>query len=240
MSALTWLTLRDTLAAALVQAPPPYTVLPADFLTLYTQAISYAEGRIYKDLVLLATRTRNTTLSTVAGSRTLDLSAMTPLPIIVAEGVSLGNSPYDLASLDVIDMLWPDQSVTLAPALADNIGRFWALQDASTIVVSPTPDAIYVATITGLFQPAPLSAGNPSTYLSTVYPELLTAACMIFLSGALMRLFGAVSDDPKLAVSWEAQYMSLKGLAASEERRRRGLAADVNQPAPSAAPPGAG
>lgn len=237
MAALTWTTLRTALVVALSKAQPPYNVIPVDFLELYPQATSYAEGRIYRDLVLLATREQDVSLLTVAGNRTLDISQMDQ-PVIVPEGVALltpagstltngTREPFDLSSLDVIDMTWPDQSVTLNPAKADWLGRRWALLDDHTVVIAPTPDDAYTVVVTGLFQPAPISAITPVTYLSNQYPDLLTAACMIFLTGALTHNFGAQADEPRSAVSWEQQYQALKASAMEEEMRRRGLTPDV-------------
>jgi hypothetical protein len=247
MSALDYFSLRDTLVATLSQAPYPYVVLPDDFNTLYPQAITYAEGRIYKDLVMLATRTVDTSLITVSGTRSVDLNAMTPNKIIVPEGFALltpagstrqtgTQTPFDEASLDTIDQFWPTIATTMGPADADNIGRYWALQDDHTLVFSPTPDAAYTAVVTGLFQPVSLSETNTSTYLSEVYPELLTSACLIWLSGALLRNFGASADDPRSALSWEATYQALMATAKYEEARRRGLVVpDAPRPAPAQA-----
>lgn len=248
MTALTYTTLRDTLVTALSQAPYPYTTLPDDFNTLYPQAITYAEGRIYKDLVLLATRTVDASLVTVNGTRSLNLSLMTT-KVIVPEGFALltpagsnymngTQTPFDEASLDTIDQFWPRPLTTMDPSSADNIGRYWALQDDHTLVMSPTPNAVYRAVITGLFQPASLgpSSPNTTTYLSIIYPELLTAACLIFLTGALLRNFGAQADDPKMALSWESQYAELMPLAKYEEARRRGLVMpDTPKPQPAQA-----
>lgn len=257
MAALTWTTLRNELMAALVQGPSPYTVIPADFATLYTAAISYAEARICAEVPLLANRTQNTQLVTVSGSRRIDLAGMTN-PLVVQEGLSLispaaqtnpalGNRiPFDKATLDFIDLIWPVEATTMDPALADNIGRFWApLNSGSTtaaytgnssiIVIAPTPNGIFTAEVTGLFQPTPLSSGNASTYLSTVYPDLLFAACMVFLSGALKRNYGSQSDSAPQAVSWESQFEVLKEACQSEEMRRRGMTPDQPRPAEKAA-----
>lgn len=233
MAALTWTTLQTAIAAALVQAPSPYTALPPDFLTLFPQATSYAEGRIYRDLVLLATRTQDMSLTTVAGARALALGSMTK-QVIVVEGVALIASgvrySFDAASLDVVDLVWPQQGLQLAPASADwKGGRWWAMRDDQTIVICPTPDAAYQAEITGLFQPASISVTNASTYLSTTYPDLLTAAVMIWLSGALLRNYGAQTSEPQQGMSWEQQYGLLRASAEGEEQRRRGLGPDFKK-----------
>jgi hypothetical protein len=101
------------------------------------------------------------------------------------------------------------------------------MRDAFVMVISPTPDNAYTAEITGLFQPTPISEENPTTYLSTYYPDLLEVAILIFLAGALQRNFGAQSDDPRQAQAWEGQYQILVAGAKSEEMRRRGLSPDM-------------
>lgn len=240
MTGLTWTSLQTTLLAALTKSQPPYNVVPPDFAALYPQAITYAEGRIYKELVLLATRTFNTSLVTTPGARGLLLSAISP-PVVVPESVSLltpagsvytngTQQQFDESSLDIIDMTWPQASVTMAPDAATWIGRRWALQSEHAIVLAPTPDAVYTVVLIGLFQPPSLSAGNPTTYLSTIYPELLTAACMVFLTGGLTHNYGAQGDDPRSAISWESQYVELRATALHEEMRRRGLVPDVAAP----------
>lgn len=229
MTAITWSGLQSAVAAALVQAPSPYTSLPPDFTTLFPIATSYAESRICTEIVLLNTRTEDTSLSTTANTRTLSLAGMSK-PVIVQEGFGLVASgvtySYDKTTLDVIDLIWPQSSLTLAPSAADWIGRYWAPLNDSTIVIAPTPDAAYVATVTGLFQPTPMSSGNPTTYISTVYPDLLFAAVMQHLTGSLLRNFGSQADEPKIAQSWENEFQTLLGPAKAEERRRRGLAPD--------------
>lgn len=247
MSALTWTTLQTELLVALVQAPPPYNVIPADFASLYPRATSYAESRICAEIPMLANRTQDTSLTTTPGSRRLNLSLMTN-PLVAQEGLALVVSgtqyPYDETTLDFIDIFWPTEATTLAPNLADNIGRFWAPLNTgpnsgimiggqaatSIIVMAPTPSDVFTAVCTGLFQPVPLSSTNASSYLSSVYPDLLVAGCMVFLEGALRRNFGAQSDDPKQALSWEGQYTTLRDAAKFEEARRRGLVADLPRP----------
>jgi hypothetical protein len=240
MAALTWTTLLETVTAALVQAPYPYNAQTADFNTLFPQATSYAEGRIYKDLILLATRTQTTGTAT-AGSRSLDLNTLAlPLPMVV-EGVAMitppatppaagYRTPFDKVTLDAIDLIWPDEALVWPPSQSAQIGRYWAMRDDHTIVYCPTPDAGYTVEVTGLFQPLPISAENPTTYLATTYPELLTAAVMIWMTGALLRNFGSQADDPKMAMSWEGTYQELKTIATNEELRRRGLAPDFVAP----------
>lgn len=249
MAAQTWTSLQTACLAFTVKAQPPYTTVPLDFATVFPQATSYAEGRIFRDIPMLANRQDNSTLTTVAGSRQLNLANMTNTsggPIIVPEGLSLivpsGTSnpavgtrvPYDMASLDVIDLIWPNEATTVTPSLTDFSPRFWALRSGLAMVIAPTPDAAYTAVVTGLYQPTPISATNTTTYVSTYYPDLLEAACMVFLVGALLHNFGAQSDDPRSGLSWEQLYQNLLGPARDEEARRRGLTPDVPKPARAA------
>lgn len=219
-----------------------------DFANSIPSAIAYAEGRIYRDCTFLAQRTQTPIagLAFTAGSRSLDLSTANP-PVMVVEGVAMitpvgdapvagTRQPFDMTSLDVIDLMWPTESVTLNPANIQS-GRMAAMLDATTLVVAPTPDANYRAEITGLVQPAPLSATNVTTYLSTVYPDLMLTASMIFVSGFL-RDYGAQSEDPRTGLSWEGLYnKQLPGVVAEEQRRRtQGTAWSPNMPTPLANP----
>lgn len=254
---LTYTTLQTALLSMLAQAPPPYNVVPPDFAQLYPRAISFAESRICAEIPFLANQKQDSTLLTTAGSRVLDLASMST-PIIVLDRVALitpasttpeagTRNQYIQTTTDFIDMFWPNEATTANPATSQNIGRYWANRtkgNVSTytvnqIIIAPTPDGVYRAECTGLFQPTPLSSGNPQTFLSTTYPDLLTAGCMVFLEGALMRNFGAQGDSPREALSWEAVYQGLKSAAEFEEMRSRGILPDMPRgPAPTTQPGG--
>lgn len=244
--------IRNTVIVSLARMPSPYDATIPDFETVFPQAIYYAEDRIYRDLTLLATRTANSSLTTSSGSRTLSLSSMTGSVIIVPEGVALitpsgTTNPalgtrvtFDAGSLDMIDVIWPQESVAVAPnaTLAANYGRWWALKDATTMVLAPTPGANYTAEITGLYRPATLASGNTPTYLSTNYPDVLVAAIMVWMMGMMNKNWSAMADDPKAAVTWEGAYQVAKQNALLEEQRRRsaGVGWSQNLPTPLAQP----
>lgn len=219
--------------------------LPTDFSNILPRAIEYGEDRIYKEMTFLGTRAQDASLTFSGSTRSLNLQNMTT-KIIVPEGVAaitpVGTVPalgtrvqFQAASLDVIDMFWPDERVTAAPDDVDE--RYWAMLDAYTIVVEPTPDDTYVAEITGLFMPTALSSTNTTTYITLTYPALFVACTMIFLSGYL-RNFGAQADNPKMSASWEDQYKILAASTVMEEQRRRsqGIGWSANAPAPLAKP----
>lgn len=86
---------------------------------------------------------------------------------------------------------------------------------------APATDRIYIVEIYGGIQPVPLSEANFETFVSRTYPELLIAACMVFITG-YQRDYGAASDDPQRAMSWEQQYQALKNGIAQETGRLRG------------------
>jgi hypothetical protein len=220
------------LLAKMNDSPGIFTFINAPNFSAYLpRIIDYAEGRCYREITPLATRNSSATTRAQAGLRTLPLIGFNPQPIVV-EGIALitpvGTTPtqgqrwqYEQASIDFIDMIWPVEGTTLSPSSTDE--RYWGLLDNQTIILAPTPDQPYTAEATGTFRPTPLSALNPSTYLSLFYPDIFLAACMIAVAG-FQRDYGAQSDDPKMAVSWESQYESLKAGAIEEEQRRRGQA----------------
>lgn len=202
----------------------------ADFTAILPNIIDDAEQRIYRELNFIAQRQENTSLTTSSGTRALALTSTT-LSCVTVEQVALftpaGAGPSSgtrvqyqgPVSLDFINMVWPSQSATSAPSLYSS--GYWAMADAQTVVLAPTPDASYTAGITGVFRPAAMSSSNPTTYLGTSYPDLFLSACMVF-GAAYQRDFGQSSDDPAKALSWEAHYQSEKQSAVEEEARRRG------------------
>jgi hypothetical protein len=241
MAALTWSTLKTALQAIIARLPAPWTGTDAAFNELYPLATQYAENRIYRDIPMLAQRLEDTSLMTTAGQRNINLVG-TALPIIVPERVGLvvpsgqawqGGTLISATpvSLDFIDIFWPARATTWAPASA--LALYWANRgsvnsdfSSPSVVIAPTPDAVYNVVVTGLFQQTPMSPGTPQTYLSTVYPELLTIACMVYLSGALLRNYGSQADEKQMAISWENQYQELMPSARAEEFRRRGQGSD--------------
>jgi hypothetical protein len=263
LTAITWSGLQQTLQAIIARTPYPYAVTDGAFSVLFPQSISYAENRIYNDIPFLAQRGQDTSLLTTPGLRSIDLSG-TFLPVTVAQRLALVTPagatlqtgtqvPFMPASVDLIDMYWPKQSQVWAPNVAS--ACYWSLLGGNdptdftspTVLIAPTPDAAYQVVLTGLFTQPPISETNQQTYLSTNYPEVMIAACMVFLSGALLRNYssaGAVNqpDEAGMPVHWEGQYGRLKDLATAEELRRHQQGTDwLNRPpAPAGAPPGPG
>lgn len=194
--------------------------------TLLTPAIEYAEGRIYRDpnFNFLATHGSDQGPLTI-GSRQIAM----PTGIIIAEQVNLitpagalpdasgsKRTPLARMTLAYINAVWGDLALTGQPVCyAPLTDREWR--------VAPVPDAGYVLEWVGTQQPTPLSESNPTTFITTYMPELFFAASMVFLTGALMKNYGAQADDPGSAMSWEAQFNLLKTGPQVEEARRKSL-----------------
>jgi len=213
-----------------------------DYTTILPAAIQDAEDRIYVDMDFLATRTTWASNAFTAGSRTFTLPT-TPSIVQVLQGVA-AITPYtaatpaqgtrnqlEMVSLDYIDSTWPTEANT---ALPDS----WAMLNAASIVVKPTPDQAYPVELTGVFRPAPMTSSNQATYIGATYPSLLIAACMVFLF-AYQRDFSPSGDQPGAPLSWEDHYQMLLKTALGEEQRRKGQGVGWQpfSPTPLATPP---
>lgn len=221
----------------------------ASFTAATPTFVNNAELRIYRELDFAATSGQNTSLSTVAGNKTVDLTGMsgqtiigTPVafqyPVVVetlAAKVGTRWIPFQLTSLDWIDMAWPDETITWPPALGL---AYYNMLDNQTARIAPVPDQIYQLRVSGTWRPAPMSAANPITWLGTNLPDLLFAAVMVEAMG-YQRDFGAQADNPQAALSWEARYGEAKTTALREEALRKGFGPGFQPyaPAPLAKPP---
>lgn len=208
-----------------------------------------AELRIYRDLDLSAASGQNFSISTTAFSKTVSLAPMTGqtiqgtavafgYPVIVDEiSAKVGNRwiPYQLTSLAWIDTVWPDETQSAPPAVG---AAFYTMLDQQTARLAPVPDAIYQLRVSGMWRPAPMSATNPETYLGDAFPDLLFAGVMVEAAG-YQRDFGAQSDNPQMALSWEARYQDALRGAKREEALKQGLGPQYQPmpPAPMAHPP---
>lgn len=185
---------------------------PADpeFLIVLPNIIDYADGRLYRELNLLNTVRRETdSLTPNIRDFTLPddqgrfvavnaINCITPASTVPQNGT---RNPLTPTSLEFLDFCYPNASVTGRPS-------FFAMVTDQTIVVGPWPDQDYVLEVIGPIRPTPLSSVNTTTFLTLYLPDLYVAASMVFASG-YQKNFGAQSDDPKMAASWEGQYQTL-------------------------------
>lgn len=217
---------------------------------------AYAENRIYRELDFLATTTMTTGVL-IAKNRELALPVtvlvLRQLDVIVPSGLP-AEPPFsgvvtrlrdtrrtlERISPESVNMFWPQE--TFRPGAPEKFAIIGKSTPGPPQVLSyiirllPTPDKAYPVEFLGVIRPEPLSPTNSETFLSITYPDLLCAACMVFISG-YQRDFGAAADDPGKAISWEAQYTALRGGAVLEAARLRGEAAGWSSqpPAPLAA-----
>ena len=213
-------------------------IAPTDpnFLTEVPNIIDDAEQRMYRELDLLDTIVRDSSAKLIFNNRTFTF----PQHFVVSESINLlypavsPNTRIQLVptSREFLDAVYGNEVVA-----APSIPQYYAMITDQTIIVGPSPDATYGMEIVGTVRPAPLSATNPTTYLTLYLPDAFFAASMIFVEGYLQN-FGAMADNPQSAVSWEAHYNSLIASANIEENRKKyaSQAWSPKQPAPLATP----
>jgi len=204
--------------------------------------IDDAELRIYRELDLLNTSVRDDTFTLSAGIRnfhypstngtfvvTDEFNVITPSSATTADG---GNrNALTPTSEEMLNMLWPSVSGSTVP-------QYFAMVDQGLAIVGPWPDANYRVEIVGTIRPAPLSSSTVTTLLSVYFPDLFLAASMVRAAG-YMKNYGSAVDDPKMAVTWEGHYQTLKASADVEENRKKftGPAWSGKEPAPMVNPP---
>ncbi len=218
MTGLTYTTYVSSLANLLV-VPDNDT----GFQTVLPNIIDDAELRMYRDLDLLNTVTRDETAALVAGNRNFNLpstngtfvvakefNVITPAGTAADSGTRNSLVP---ATAEMLDVLYPSVNGSTVP-------QYFAMLSQSSILVGPWPDAAYTVEVVGTIRPIALSSTNTTTLLSVYFPDLLIAASMVFAAG-YQRNFGAAVDDPKMAPTWESHYQSLLAGAMKEEDRKR-------------------
>lgn len=220
---LTYTTYYQQLANLMVVQPSSAPLLNTEFATFLPGCIDYVEQRAYRELDVvgasitdasgaLTAQDRDFQLPTTLGTFLVleNVNVITPATALSSNGT---RHPLAYVTPTVIDTIYPSNT------LATGLPQYYSRLNSSSIVVGPVPDAPYAMEVRGTQRPTPLSAGNPTTYLSITYPDLLIAGSMVFAS-AYMRNFSAEGDNPQMAVGWEEQYNKLKASALSEEQRK--------------------
>ena len=163
----------------------------------------------------------------------LVLERLNILSPVGAPSSNATRNPVYFVSPDYLDAVYPS-------GLSSNCGlpQFAARVSDMLVYLGPIPDQAYTTEQYGTFRPTPLSSGNSSTWLTQNLPELFMAATMVFTTG-YMRDFGAQSDNPQMALSWETQYQALFKSANTDELRKKfqSVAWSHDQPSPIATPP---
>lgn len=190
-----------------------------NYVAILPRMIEYAEDRLYRELDLIATNTEGVG-DMIAGQRTVvvpdsvlivqSAAVVTPAGVLPAAGK---RNPLQRVSLEFMNYVWPSGAEQGVPL-------YYTMQTDALIAVAPTPDDVYKISAWGPVRPEPLSSSNQTTWLTDNLPDLFIAASMVFGSG-YQRNFGAQSDDPKMAQSWENQYQLLMRSGSTDEMRRK-------------------
>lgn len=218
------------------------------FTALAPYFIDRGERLIYSDpeLDFLVTRDVDVTQITTNGRRAVPIAAS----LIIVEYVNLilpANTlptstdtilrvPYRRSTRPEIDFAWPYEAMTATPDPI-NGGQFaiFDMQQASpapgedeptplpsALILMPTPDNSYYVEQLGIYRPAPLSASNTTTFLTSFYYPLFLAATVQIAVG-YQRDFGAQVNNPQMAMSWKAEYEFQRESVKAESQRQKSL-----------------
>jgi hypothetical protein len=190
-----------------------------EFVQILPQAIAYAEDRIYRELDILDSVSINNSSSFTPNNRNFTLPPAPYGAFLTLTGVNVlyGNGPQrqqlQPVAMSYLNAVWGSPTGASLP-------EYFAMVRQDLIQVGPWPDQAYVVEVIGTFQPEPMSATNPTTFLTTYVPDLLIAGGLVFLFG-YMRDYGGQSDNPQSAQSWENQYQTLFKSAMLLELRKK-------------------
>lgn len=194
----------------------------ADFLAMLPNAIEYAELRLSRDLDLISTVTPSTAFSTVANNNSV---VFTRGLFVTLQGVNVltpAGSTNPTTSTRVPLQPVSKDFLYFAHASASNAGvpKYYAMIDDHTLMLGPWPNNVYTLELVGTQRPTPLSATNTTSFISLYFPDIMTMAAMVYVSG-WQRNYGRAADDPGQAQSFEGQYQTLLKSAQVEEARRK-------------------
>lgn len=219
-------------------------VIPAgdpNYLAAIPNVIDDAEQRLYRELDPLNTIIRDSSATLTANSRTFNLPTdlgrfvvTESMNVFTPSGTTTNRNQLVPVSREWLDAVWGNEAATSSPSVPE----YYAMITDQQIIVGPPPDAPYTMEVIGTIRPTPLSAANPTTYLTLYLPDLFLAESLIFGYG-YMKDFGAMGDDPQGSATWTKHYADLWQSANTEEMRKRyaSQAWTSKQPAPIATPP---
>lgn len=215
---LTYATFLSSLANMLVIDPSD-----TNYLAILPSIIDDAEQRIYRELDLLNTVVRDTGGTLTANSRNFTLPQTSGrfvvtnnLNVFTPVATQTNRRQLVPVSRDWMDAIWGNEASASTPSIPE----YYAMITDQTVIVGPAPDAGYTMEVIGTIRPTPLSATNTTTVLTLYLPDLFLAASLVFSVGYL-KDYGAATDDPNAAGSWEAHYQKLFASANVEEIRKK-------------------
>lgn len=202
------------------------TSADTEFTANLPSVIDYAEQRVYRELDLLSTIVRDSSANATADDRNFTLPSslgrfvtVQSVNVVTPAGEAISNGTRNAlmrTSREYIDFSWPDNEAEAATTIPTH----FAMITDQTIIFGPPPGDTFNVEVVGTIRPTPLSETNTTTFLSLYLPDLFLSASMVFVSGYKSN-FGAQSDNPQEAMSWESQYTLLRESANSEEFRKK-------------------
>jgi len=218
---LTYLTFTTSLANFLV-----VPVTDPNYILALPSIIDDAEQLSYRDLDLINTIYRDSSVALVAGNRNFtEATSPTNGPFVVTQQFNAispaGTTNPDLGtrnpllpcSKEMLDALYPSST-------GSGIPQYFAPITQNSFIVGPWPDAAYTIEAVGTQRPAPLSVTNTTTLLSVYLPDVFLNAALVMGYG-YMKDYGAMADDPKSGMSWQTKYDMAKKSALIEEARKK-------------------
>jgi len=201
---------------------------------IISTVINDSEQRIYRDMDLVSCIVKDTSGSLTANSRNFVLpQSLGYFMSVKGMNVVISGTPQQLrpVSIHFVDATWPSDT-----SVVGTTPQYFAYLSDQNYLIAPSPGSGYSMEVFGTIRPTPLSSSNQTTYLTNYLSDLFFAGCMCSVAG-YMRDYGSQADDPKLAMSWEQQYMMRLASASREEARRKFQSGDwLSETRPTPAP----
>lgn len=189
----------------------------ATFVANIPQFVKLAEERIYRAVQLQALQ-KNATSNLSSGNQYLTLPSDFWSPLELS--VTSSGSQYFLYPKDVsfIRAAYPSASTTGRP-------RYYAMFDADSLILGPTPDSAYVAELHYIYKPESIVTAS-TTWLGTNGER-----CLLY--GTLVEAYNAyLKGDSDLAQEYERHFQeALSRLRTMAEGQNRGDSYRNSEPA---------
>lgn len=190
--AFTYATLKAAIESYLQNQESAFDTTYADV------AVRQAEDRIFKSAILPVNR-KNAALTFVAGTVTAVLPTDFLAPFELRAVASNVYWPVDYVDVSLMREAYPDPTVTGRP-------RWYSMFSATTIILSPTPDA--TAAVSGgwlnyFFKPQSLvdAGGSNTTWLATNAEN-----CLLY--GALSEAYTYMKGEKELQDLYEGKFQA--------------------------------
>jgi hypothetical protein len=198
------------------------------------QILSYAEGRIQRDIDALQARSSNAyTLTQGVNMLTIPITDFLVIETLeaqqLANGIVVNSTPLIPVSKEFIQNCYSGVFASGYPKYFAMYGDTFGdgANSNVNVLIGPVPNYAYPILATGVIRMPSLYsyasdglADASYTYISQWMPDLLIMASMIFVSG-FQRNFGANADSKDMPVNYEQQYKTLLMGVIGEENRKK-------------------